>query len=46
MGEFIRWMVALTVYPFLLIDDLIHKGEEERFIADQQEMFRRQHEGE
>lgn len=35
--ELVRWMVALTVYPFLLIDDLLHKGEEERFIAEQKQ---------
>lgn len=23
MGEWLRWAIALTVYPFFLIDDLI-----------------------
>lgn len=46
--EVIRWAVALTIYPFLWIGDLIdgHQAEEERFIREQREMFLRQHEGE
>lgn len=46
MGEFIRWMVALTVYPFFLIDDLIHRGEEERYLEEQRQQFLRRYEGE
>jgi hypothetical protein len=44
--EWLRWAVALTVYPFLLIDDLIHHGEEEREIAAQRQRFLDLHEGE
>jgi hypothetical protein len=44
--EFLRWMVTLTVYPFFLIDDLIHWHEEERFIAEQKRRFIAMHEGE
>jgi hypothetical protein len=44
--EWVRWAVALTVYPFFLIDDLIHRGAEERERAAQRQRFIDMHEGE
>lgn len=41
MGEVLRWAVALTVYPFLLAHDLIFGDDEEQWLREQEEMFRR-----
>lgn len=35
--EWVRWVVALTVYPFFLIDDLLHRHEFDDFIAEQKQ---------
>lgn len=45
-GELIRWAVALTVYPFFLIDDLIHRHEFDEFVAEQRQRFLDWSEGE
>lgn len=50
MGEWVRWAVAMTVYPFLLASDIAHDlkhwRENERLIREARQRFLATHEGE